>query len=184
MGRQHGQLCKAEIKRSYACLRLVAGGYLLLKNEWFYDTIKEAQKRTLFATPERFLTELDAMSKAAGLTTAQGREIGFFPELFHCSGIAARGKATVGGQIVHARVLDYMKDIGLQSTAQIQVYLPDGFLPWITVGFAGFNGTVTAMNAAGLAIGEMGGRGEGCRSRRARSAFANFRFITRPGRCG
>ena len=161
MGRQHGQLCKAEIKRSYACLRLVAGGYLLLKNEWFYDTIQEAQKRTLFATPERFLTELDAMSKAAGLTTAQGREIGFFPELFHCSGIAARGKATVGGQIVHARVLDYMKDIGLQSTAQIQVYLPDGFLPWITVGFAGFNGTVTAMNAAGLAIGEMGGRGEG-----------------------
>ena len=161
IGRQHGQLCKAEIKRSYACLRLVAGGYLLLKNEWFYDTIQEAQKRTLFATPERYLTELDAMSQSAGLTAAQGREIGFFPELFHCSGIAARGKATVGGQVVHARVLDYMKDIGLQSSAQIQVYLPDGLLPWITVGFAGFNGTVTAMNAAGLAIGEMGGRGEG-----------------------
>ncbi|MBR6471515.1 MAG: dienelactone hydrolase family protein, partial [Victivallales bacterium] len=161
IGRQHGRLCKAEIQRSYACLRLVAGGYLLLKNEWFYDTIQEAQSRTRFATPERYLTELDAMSQAAGLTAAQGREIGFFPELFHCSGIAARGKATVGGRVVHARVLDYMKDIGLQSSAQIQVYLPDGYLPWITVGFAGFNGTVTAMNSAGLAIGEMGGRGEG-----------------------
>ena len=161
IGRQHGKLCKAEIQRSYACLRLVAGGYLLLKNEWFYDTIQEAQRRTNFATPQRYLTELDAMSQAAGLTAAQGREIGFFPELFHCSGIAARGKATVGGRVVHARVLDYMKDIGLQSSAQIQVYLPDGYLPWITVGFAGFNGTVTAMNSAGLAMGEMGGRGEG-----------------------
>ena len=161
IGRQHGRLCRKEIQRSYDCLRLVAGGYLLMKNEWFHDTIQTAQKRSLFATPERFLAELDAMSAAANLTAAQGREIGFFPELFHCSGIAARGKATAGGQVVHARVLDYMKDIGLQSTAQIQVYLPEGFLPWITVGFAGFNGTVTAMNAAGLAIGEIGGRGEG-----------------------
>ena len=161
IGRQHGQLCRNEINRSYDCLRLVAGGYLLMKNEWFYDTILEAQRRSLKATPERFLVELDAMSAAAGLTLAQGREIGFFPELFHCSGIAARGKATVGAQVVHARVLDYMRDIGLQTAAQIQVYIPDGFLPWISVGFAGFNGTVTAMNSAGLAMGEMGGRGEG-----------------------
>ena len=161
MGRQHGNLCRKEIARSYDCLRLVAGGYLLMKNEWFYDTIVEAQRRSVKNTPERYLTELDAMSVAAGLTTAQGREIGFFPELFHCSGIAARGKATVGGQVVHARVLDYMRDIGLQTAAQVQVFIPDGYLPWISVGFAGFNGTVTAMNAAGLAMGEMGGRGEG-----------------------
>jgi hypothetical protein len=161
MGRQHGNLCRKEIARSYDCLRLVAGGYLLMKNEWFYDTILEAQRRSEKNTPERFLIELDAMSIAAGLTTAQGREIGFFPELFHCSGIAARGKATVDGQVVHARVLDYMRDIGLQTAAQVQVFIPDSYLPWISVGFAGFNGTVTAMNAAGLAMGEMGGRGEG-----------------------
>ncbi|MBR4675407.1 MAG: hypothetical protein IKP00_13150 [Victivallales bacterium] len=161
MGRQHGNLCRREINRSYDCLRLVAGGYLLMKNEWFYDTIVEAQRRSAKNTPERFLIELDAMSAAAGMTSAQGREIGFFPELFHCSGIAAHGKATTGGQVVHARVLDYMRDIGLQTTAQVQVYIPDGFLPWISVGFAGFNGTVTAMNAEGLAMGEMGGRGEG-----------------------
>ncbi len=161
MGRQHGNLCRDEIRRSYDCLRLVAGGYLLMKNEWFYDTILEAQRRSAKNTPERFLVELDAMSAAAGLTSAQGREIGFFPELFHCSGIAARGKATAGGKVVHARVLDYMRDIGLQTAAQVHVFIPDGYLPWISVGFAGFNGTVTAMNSAGLAMGEMGGRGEG-----------------------
>ena len=161
MGRQHGTLCREEIHRTYECLRLVAGGYLFLKNEWFYDTISHIQKRTASMTPQRYLTELDNLSKKAGLTAAQGREIGFFPELFHCSGIAARGKATIDGKVVHARVLDYMRDIGLQDIAQIQVYLPEGFHPWITVGFAGFNGTVTAMNDVGLAMGEMGGRGEG-----------------------
>ena len=49
----------------------------------------------------------------------------------------------------------------LQTAAQVQVFIPDGYQPWISIGFAGFNGTVTAMNAAGLAMGEMGGRGEG-----------------------
>ncbi len=161
MGRQHGELFKNEIKRTYDCLRLVAGGYMMMKNDWFYDRIDEVQKRTAHVLPERYLNELDAMSDAAGLTHAQGRQIGFFPELFHCSGIAARGKATTNGQVVHVRVLDYMKDIGLQNMALIQVFLPDGFNPWISVGFAGFNGTVTAMNAKGLAMGEMGGEGEG-----------------------
>ena len=161
MGRQHGELCKEEIQRTYDCLRLVAGGYLLMKNEWFHDTIREVQSRTEDLLPSRFLEELDAMSAAAGLAAAQGREIAFFPELFHCSGIAARGKATVDGKVVHVRVLDYMRDIGLQDIAQVQVYLPEGRIPWMTVGFAGFNGTVTAMNAEGLAMGEMGGGGEG-----------------------
>ncbi len=161
IGRQHGELCKEEIQRTYGCLRLVAGGYLLMKNEWFPDTILDVQKRTQDNLPERYLEELDAMSEAAGLTVAQGREIAFFPELFHCSGIAARGKATVDGKVVHVRVLDYMRDIGLQDIAQVQVYLPEDRIPWVTVGFAGFNGTVTAMNAEGLAMGEMGGGGEG-----------------------
>lgn len=161
IGRQHGNLSKKEIQKTLGCLKLVAGHHLISKNEWFFDTIGEIQTRTANATPQRFVQEMDAMSEAAGITASQGREIGFFPELFHCSGIAAKGAATTDGQVVHVRVLDYMRDIGLQCSAQIHVFIPDGFNPWISVGFAGFNGTVTAMNAKGLAIGEMGGGGEG-----------------------
>ena len=41
------------------------------------------------------------------------------------------------------------------------VFIPDGRNAWLTVGYGGFIGTVTAINEKGLAVGEMGGRGEG-----------------------
>ena len=90
-----------------------------------------------------------------------GRYGNLFPEKFHCSGVAVRGKASANGQVVHARVLDYMRDIGLQETAVIGVFIPDGRYAWMTLGYAGFIGTVTAINQEGLAVGEMGGGGEG-----------------------
>jgi hypothetical protein len=41
------------------------------------------------------------------------------------------------------------------------VHEPEGKQRWINVGFAGFVGTVTGMNASKVAIGEMGGAGMG-----------------------
>jgi hypothetical protein len=90
-----------------------------------------------------------------------GRCGNLFPERFHCSGVAVRGKATAGGRVLHARVLDYMRDIDLQEAATVTVFMPEGYNKWMSLGYAGFVGTVTCMNEKGLAIGEMGGRGEG-----------------------
>ena len=61
------------------------------------------------------------------------------------------------------RVLDYMREIKLQDAAVVIVFMPEGqnHNAWMSLGYAGFLGTVTAMNEKGLAIGEMGGRGEG-----------------------
>jgi dienelactone hydrolase len=50
---------------------------------------------------------------------------------------------------------------GLQKFAVNIVAIPDGGVPFLNVGFAGFIGSVTGMNARQIAIGEMGGRGEG-----------------------
>jgi len=41
------------------------------------------------------------------------------------------------------------------------VYQPDGGNAWVNLGYAGFVGSVTAMNAKGISIGEMGGDGYG-----------------------
>jgi hypothetical protein len=41
------------------------------------------------------------------------------------------------------------------------VFIPEKKHAWISAGYAGFLGTVTAMNERGLAVGEIGGRGEG-----------------------
>ncbi len=54
-----------------------------------------------------------------------------------------------------------MRDIGLQDYACVTVFIPEKQNAWISAGYAGFLGTVTAMNERGLAVGEMGGRGEG-----------------------
>jgi hypothetical protein len=164
MGQAHGYLLRNWIhgvrdKAAY----LVGAAYSVTKNDWFFERMDEVMARTKPHTPERFLREIDAMSKAAGISERDGRVANFFPEMFHCSGVAVRGTATKDGRILHARVLDYMRDIHLQSYACVQVYLPSDptCTPWMSLGYAGFVGTVTAMNEKGLAVGEMGGHGEG-----------------------
>lgn len=111
--------------------------------------------------PERFKEELRGLADGAGLTYEQVEAGNLFPEAFHCSGIALRGSATKDGSLYHVRILDYMTKLGLQDAALVIVQRPDGLRPWLNVGFAGFIGTVTGMNDAQVAIGEMGGGGLG-----------------------
>ncbi len=162
MGTAHGTLAREKARKMVeTMLYLVNGAESIRSGQWFFDGMGEIQRRTLPYVPERFLVECDALSKAAGVSTRDGRYANMVPEKFHCSGVAVRGKATKDGRVLHARVLDYMRDINLQSAAAVQVFLPEGKNKWMSLGYAGFIGTVTAMNEKGLAIGEMGGRGEG-----------------------
>jgi len=58
-------------------------------------------------------------------------------------------------------VLDYMTEVGLQDEAVVIAVQRTGALRWVNVSYAGFVGSVTGMNEQQVAIGEMGGRGEG-----------------------
>lgn len=162
MGAAHGTLLGRPART--LCERVVhlAGGADSLQSgRWFLDTMAEVHSRALPHTPPRFLEEIDALSAAAGVSQRDGRYANLFPERFHCSGVAVRNSATVDGRVIHARVLDYMTEVGLQEQAAVILHMPDGRNTWLNLGYAGFVGTVTAMNERGLAIGEMGGGGEG-----------------------
>lgn len=161
MGAAHGRLLRDDVLEMNARIAAVGVAASLKLGENFAARIEEATRRTAPFVPERFFEEMDATAAATGLEPAQIRRINSFPELFHCSGVALRGSATVGGRVLHARVLDYMRDVGLQNNAALIVYRPEGKNAWLSVSYAGFVGTVTAMNEKGLAIGEMGGAGEG-----------------------
>lgn len=162
MGAAHGALLKDDAQRlAERVVYLVGGADSIQSGYWFFDRMAEIQRRTLPHVPPRFLAECDALAKAAGLSQRDGRYANLFPERFHCSGFAVRGPATKDGRVLHARVLDYMRDINLQDAAVVSVFMPQGYNAWMSLGYAGFIGTVTAMNEKGLAIGEMGGRGEG-----------------------
>ena len=162
MGRAHGTLLTNDVRQlTERVLYLVGAADSLQSGVWFLDRMAEIEQRTLPHIPKRFLAECDALSDAAGVSRRDGRYANLFPERFHCSGVAVRGKATVDGRVLHARVLDYMRDIRLQDHAIVGVFLPEGYNTWVSLGYAGFVGTVTAMNSRGLAMGEMGGGGVG-----------------------
>ena len=69
------------------------------------------------------------MAKAAGLSQADGRGLNLYTEQFHCSGVALRGKATVGGQVLHARVLDYTTDADFQNPLAWRSSCPQDITP-------------------------------------------------------
>ncbi len=162
MGTAHGNLLRDKARfLTERTLYLMGAADSVNSGIWFMDRMEEIVERVGPHVPERFVRECDALSRAAGIAERDGRYANLFPERFHCSGVAVRGTATKDGRVLHARVLDYIRDINLQSAAVVQVFLPDGHHAWMSLGYAGFVGTVTCMNEKGLAIGEMGGGGEG-----------------------
>jgi len=162
MGTAHGELLSKKANRLTERVLYLVGGFDTLQgNQWFLNRMSEIQRRTLPHMPQRFLDECDALAQAAGISQRDVRYANLFPERFHCSGVAVRGKASRDGRVYHARVLDYMRDINLQGMSAVMVFMPEKHHHWMSLGYAGFLGTVTAMNEHGLAIGEMGGKGVG-----------------------
>jgi isopenicillin-N N-acyltransferase-like protein len=162
MGHQHGVLLKKEIRRVVDRILYGVGvGSSFEKGRWFFGEIEEAVRRTGPFIDPKHLAEMDAIAGASGLEREEVRLANFFPELFHCSGFALLGKATGDGKLYHGRILDYLRGAGLEENAVVMVNRPDSRHAWVNISYAGFTGSVTAMNEKQLSIGEMGGRGEG-----------------------
>ncbi len=162
MGRQHGMLLKKPIRDlTERVLYGVGVGSSFEKGKWFFGEIEAAQKRIQPFVDPRYVREMDSLAMATKLDVEEVRLANFFPELFHCSGFAVFGDATQGGKMYHGRILDYLRGVGLEPNAVVMVFKPDQGNAWVNVSYAGFVGSVTAMNEKHLSIGEMGGRGEG-----------------------
>jgi hypothetical protein len=162
MGHQHGVLMRTEVRDLVSKILYGVGvASSFEKGRWFFSEIEEAQARTAPFVDSRYLREMDALARAAGLDQEEVRLANFFPELFHCSGFALYGQATVDGRMYHGRILDYLRGVGLEPNAAVIVHQPEAGHAWVNIGYGGFVGSVTAMNAQHISIGEMGGRGEG-----------------------
>ncbi|MEZ6055181.1 MAG: C45 family peptidase [Planctomycetaceae bacterium] len=162
IGTAHGQLLKAE---SIRCIDSVMHAFgtvqTILTGRWFRKDLDAAYAQLSPHIPERHKVETRALAKSLDLDPHRLEVLNVFPELFHCSGFALFGSATEGGKLYHGRVLDYMTTIGLQDSATTFVIVPEGYIPFANVGYGGFVGCVSGMNAEQISLGEMGGRGEG-----------------------
>lgn len=162
MGEQHGKLMKRQVKDLVSRVLYGVGvGSSFEKGHWFFGEIEDCQARIQPFIGDRYLREMDALAKASGHDREELRLANFFPELFHCSGFCLFGDATQGGRMYHGRILDYMKGIGLELNATVIIHQPDEGNAWVNISYAGFVGSVTAMNEKHISMGEMGGRGEG-----------------------
>jgi len=162
IGRQHGSLDPEGVAK--VCRRLVYGVGLLysFKNgEWFPTAARKLVERQRPFIAPAYFEEMKGLADGSGLPLDLIQMANIFPEFFHCSGAALMGEATVGGELLHARVLDYMVGIGLQDHAAVMAISRPGVNRFVTVGFLGFIGSVTGMNEKQVAIGEMGGNGQG-----------------------
>lgn len=162
IGRAHGELLKSE---AVACIDSVLYTFgtvqTIRSGRWFRHDLDAAYQRLRSHIPERHLVETRAMGRALGLDAQLVAALNVFPEMFHCSGFAVFGSATNDGKLYHGRVLDYMTTIGLQDAATTFVVKAEGQIPFVNVGYAGFTGSVSGMNARAISLGEMGGGGEG-----------------------
>jgi len=162
IGFQHGKLLGREARRvSEAVLYVVGLAYTIEKGEWFLDAMRGAFARLKPHIPREYLDEMKGLADGAQVPLETVHLANAFPALFHCSGFALFGKATVGGKLYHGRVLDYMTEVGLQRDAVVFVVKKEGAIPFANIGYAGFIGSVSGMNAEQVAFGEMGGGGKG-----------------------
>ncbi len=162
IGLAHGKLLKQEAMRCIDSVLYAFGtAQTVVTGRWFREDLEKAYAKLSPHIPERHKKETRALASSMGLDERLVETVNVFPELFHCSGFAVFGRATKDGKLYHGRVLDYMTTIGLQDAATTFIIAPEGTIPFANVGYAGFIGSVSGMNAEKISLGEMGGKGEG-----------------------
>ncbi|MHC4861013.1 MAG: C45 family autoproteolytic acyltransferase/hydrolase, partial [Planctomycetota bacterium] len=72
----------------------------------------------------------------------------------HCTNAVLVGPASRDGRLLLARNLDWGMTEILPKFATVTLYEPDRGHPFLSVGWAGMSGTLTALNAAGIAVTE------------------------------
>ncbi len=162
IGEAHGTLLKDEVRKMVdATLYTINWVYTIEKGSWFIDDLRGAYKREAPFIPEKYQEEMKGMAKTSGISLEEIRLTNVFPALFHCSGFALFGDATVDGTLYHGRILDYITELGLQYYSVVMILKPEGSLAFANISFAGFIGSVTGMNEQQVTFGEMGGGGVG-----------------------
>ena len=98
---------------------------------------------------------LQSRSLGRALTRADIVAINVLADYFGpaCSGFAAWGKRTTGGEVIHGRTLDF--PIGPKVIAD-QIIVASAALPgraaWVAIGWPGLIGQYTGMNSPGLTV--------------------------------
>lgn len=154
MGYQLGKATKAEIQA------FVPETMRAIMQELKVDaaTLQEVWARSAAYGDDRIEQELAGLADGCELPLSLLQAVHAVPLLmpYSCSSIAAWGDATVDGHLYQTRNLDWNMKIGAHNFPIIVLYIPDQGIPHVVPTFAGMIGAHTGLNAAGIALSEMG----------------------------
>jgi len=153
-GFAHGQLCATQVKQLIE--RLALGACLAL--HCTPEKLDEAWQQMAPFVPRRYQDEMRGLADGAGVSLRYVRWAHAIPDLseFHCTFFAAWGKATRDGHLQQIRALDYATEAGLQQFPALIVERTDSGEVFVNIGWLGFLGCVSGMNASHIAVSEIG----------------------------
>lgn len=160
LGWQHGSALRDEIRDAVRAILGHFRRYLhvplmrtVAANWWLGSAWRRARPFTAGA----YLEELRGLADGAGVPLVELHRLHAIPErTYSCANLAAWGRATVDGRLVHVRNLDWTIEAGIQRYAAVFVVRPQGKHAFVSLGWAGFIGVLTGINEAQLSIGQIG----------------------------
>jgi isopenicillin-N N-acyltransferase-like protein len=174
-GYQQGVLLRKEVQNN-----LLSMHEKLLDKFRFEELLDESYERQRPFIPQEYIDEMHGLAHGARIPLRVVHAIHALPEITEwggkkklkkvikdmmdgvygtsCSNFAATGKATPDKTMYTVRILDW----GLHKISKLHEYplltvsVPDKGVPSVNIGWAGFIGAVSGMNAQGITLGEMG----------------------------
>lgn len=160
LGRQHGEALREEVQAS---VRRVLGYFRrYLKIPWLRALavnwwLDQAWRQSRPFIPRDYLDELRGLSDGSGVPLQELYRLHAIPDrTYSCSNLAAWGRATAEGRLIHVRNLDWTIEAGVQRFPVVFVVRPTGKRAFVNIAWAGFIGVLTGVNDAQVSIGQIG----------------------------
>lgn len=165
MGYQHGSILRKQTKSNVN--KTLTNLYHIITDKKspnvldrliINSILDQSYKKVSQYIPNDYKEEMRGLSIGSGISLKKIHRIHMIPDLTEksCSSIVALNKATKNGKLYHVRILDYIMDFGIQQHPLLTVYMPNKGNIYTSIGWAGFVGSISGMNAEGISIGEIG----------------------------
>jgi len=154
MGYAHGTLLKGEVADFYAKIT----GAMTLGMGVSTKALDEAWAQMEPFVPQEYLEEMAGLAEGAGVDLQTVKRAHAIPDLseMDCTFFAGWGDFTKDAHFIQLRALDYATEAHIQDNPAIIVYHPRKGPAYVNVGWCGFIGMVTGMNARRICMSEIG----------------------------
>ena len=153
MGVQYGQQAAGAIKDLVTKLDSVTAAMGITQ-----EKIMQAYGAMEPFIPQKYKDEMAGLAEGSGIPLEKIHMLHAIPDLseYHCTFFVAWDKATKDHDLYQIRALDYAMNAHFQDHPALIVYKPDSAKAFVNVGWLGFIGVVSGMNADQIAVSEIG----------------------------